>query len=143
RIAYYRWDCIANCIQPEFLWVRLVKEKYELTPVPKMYSVLTPEHDGQRVTVKFKSPVPMTVALLPAKVADQLYSDRGRLNSALETTSCKQRGIQSLSFDCHFDVTDGPQSLVVVPETSMPEHKKASVELHTLKCTANCDLIGK
>jgi hypothetical protein len=143
HITYYRWDCVANCVQPEFLWTRLVKEKYELTSVPKMYNVLTPEHDGQRINVRFKAPVPMTIAVLPAKTADQLYSNPASLNSALETTSCKQRGVQSLSFDCSLNVDDGPQSLVVIPDTSVPSHKKASVELQTLRCTANCELINK
>ena len=143
HITYYRWDCVANCVQPEFLWTRLVKEKYELTSVPKMYNVLTPEHDGQRINVKFKAPVPMTIAVLPAKVADQLYSSPASLNSALETSSCKQRGVQSLSFDCSLNIDDGPQSLVVIPDTGVPSHKKASVELQTLRCTANCELIAK
>ena len=120
-----------------------MKEKYELTSVPKMYNVLTPEHDGQRINVKFKAPVPMTIAVLPAKVADQLYSNPTSLNSALETSSCKQRGVQSLSFDCSLNVADGPQSLVVIPDTDVPSHKKASVELQTLRCTANCELIAK
>jgi hypothetical protein len=143
HITYYRWDCVANCVQPEFLWTRLVKEKYEVTSVPKMYNVLTPDHDGQRINVKFKAPVPMTIAVLPAKTADQLYSNPASLNSALETTSCKQRGVQSLAFDCSLNIDDGPQSLVVIPDTSVPSHKKASVGLQTLRCTANCELITK
>jgi len=141
HITDYRWDCVANCIQPEFLWVRLVKEKYELTSVPKMYSILTPEHDGQRVNVRFKAPIPMTIAMLPSKIADQLYDNPASVNTALEGTSCKQRGVQTLSFDCNFNVADGPQSLVVLPDASIPSHKKASVELQTYKCVANCSLI--
>ena len=141
RITYYRWDCVANCIQPEFRWFRLVKEKYEITSVPKMYNVLTPERDGQQVNVRFKAPVPMTVALLPAKVADQIYEDPASLSSALSATNCKQRGIQSLKFDCTVNLADGPQSLVILPDTPS-KHKKAEVEMQAVKCVANCDAPG-
>jgi len=27
HIQYYSWNCTQNCIQPEFQWIRLVKEK--------------------------------------------------------------------------------------------------------------------
>src|SRR5438270_10674900 len=56
-IQYYSWSCVQNCIQPEFQWVRLVKEKYEVTSVPKLYNVLSPERDGQELYVTIKSPV--------------------------------------------------------------------------------------
>jgi hypothetical protein len=138
RITYYRWDCVANCIQPEFEWVRLVKEKYELTSVPKMYSVLTPTMDSQKVNVRFKAPIPMTVAVLPSKLADQIYDNPASANSALEQTSCKQRGVQALTFDCTFNVADGPQSLVILPASNIPSHKKAEIEMQTLRCLANC-----
>jgi hypothetical protein len=138
RITYYRWDCVANCIQPEFQWVRLVKEKYELTSGPKMYSVLTPTIDAQKVNVHFKAPIPMTVAVLPSKLADQIYDNPATATSALEQTSCKQRGVQSLTFDCTFNVADGPQSLVILPASNIPSHKKAEVEMQTLRCLANC-----
>src|ERR1700730_8066014 len=31
KLTYYSWACIRNCIQPEFQWFSLLKEKYELT----------------------------------------------------------------------------------------------------------------
>ena len=34
-IQYYRWDCVENCYQPEFRWVRQIREKYELTNILK------------------------------------------------------------------------------------------------------------
>jgi hypothetical protein len=139
RITYYEWDCVANCIQPEFQWSLLVKEKYQLTSTPKMYNVLTPEMDAQKVWVHFKSPVPMTIAVLPSKLADQIYTSPSTVNSALEQTSCKQRGVQSLEFNCTFNVADGPQSLVVLPEGAVP-HKKAEIQMQTLKCVANCSV---
>jgi len=45
---------------------------------------------------------------------------------ALEKNSCQQRGVQSLQFECKFNLADGPQSLIVVPEdTGSIPHKKA------------------
>lgn len=142
-VSYYSWTCVQNCIQPEFQWFSLVREKYELTSVPKIYSLLTPERDGQQVNVRIKAPVPMTVALLPSDLADQVYDNPGALSSALSKTSCKQRGVQSLSFDCTVNLADGRQSLVVVPDPGKIPHKKAEIELQTVKCSANCDLLSK
>src|SRR5256886_13432693 len=129
RITYYSCSCVQNCSHPEFQWLLLLKEKYELTAVPKIYSLLTPERDGQQLNVKIKAPVPMTVAVIPSKLADQVYDHPETLRSALDDTSCKQRGVQSLSFDCKFNVADGPQSIVVLPESNAPKHKKAEIEL--------------
>jgi len=143
KVTYYSWTCVQNCIQPEFQWFSLVKEKYELTTVPKIYSLLTPERDGQQVNVRIKAPVPMTIALLPSELADQVYDNPGALSSALSKTSCKQRGVQSLSFDCTVNLADGRQSLVVVPDAAKIPHKKAEVELQTVKCAANCELLNK
>ena len=142
-VSYYSWTCVQNCIQPEFQWFSLVREKYELTSVPKIYSLLTPERDGQQVNVRIKAPIPMTVALLPSELADQVYDNPGALSSALSKTSCKQRGVQSLSFDCTVNLADGRQSLVVVPDAGKIPHKKAEIELQTVKCSANCDLLSK
>jgi len=143
KVTYYSWTCVQNCIQPEFQWFSLVREKYELTTVPKIYSLLTPERDGQQVNVRIKAPVPMTIALLPSDLADQVYDNPGALSSALSKTSCKQRGVQSLSFDCTVNLADGRQSLVVVPDAAKVPHKKAEIELQTVKCSANCDLLSK
>jgi len=142
-ISYYRWDCVANCIQPEFQWVRLVKEKYPLTAVPKIYSLLTPEQDNQKIHIRFKSPAPMTLAVLPSKLADQIYANPSVANSALQGTTCKQRGVQSLAFECVFNIADGPQALVVLPDVPVESHKKAEVDWQTLKCVANCSLESK
>jgi hypothetical protein len=144
RISYYRWDCVRNCIQPEFGWSVLVKEKYELSTSPKVYSVLSPDRDGQPVWIRIKAPVPMTVALVPSTVADKIYDDPSSLPSALDSTSCKQRGVQSLSFSCNVNFADGRQSLVVLPEShgNVPR-KKAEIEMQANQCTANCDLLNK
>jgi hypothetical protein len=144
KITYYRWDCLQNCIQPEFGWSVLVKEKYELSTSPKIYSLLTPDRDGQPVWIRIKAPVPMTVALMSSAVADKIYDNPAGLSSVLESTSCKQRGVQSLSFSCNVNLADGRQSLVVMPEPrgSVP-HKKAEIEMQANECTANCNLLQK
>jgi len=115
QITYHSWSCVANCIQPEYGWVRLVKEKYEL------------------------SPVPMTLAVLPSAAADQVYDKPEQLSSALAQTSCKQRGVQSMEFDCLFNVADGPQSLLIIPD--IKSHKKAEIDVQTFKCVEHCELL--
>ena len=143
HIEYYRWDCVENCIQPEYQWIRQVKEKYELTSFLKVYGGFAPDHDGDQISIKIKSPVPMIVAMLPSQIADGLHGKPNTLESALENNSCQQRGVQSLQFQCTFNVADGPQSLIVVPEPSVnvPNHKKAEIEMHAVKCIANCSLL--
>lgn len=141
RITYHSWSCVANCIEPEFNWVLLVKEKYELSPVPKLYSILIPERDGQKLWMKIKAPMPMTLAVMPSAMADKTYETPGDLGSALAQTSCKQRGVQTMEFDCTFNLADGPQSLLVVPSAPLKSHKKAEIEVQTFKCVANCDLM--
>lgn len=139
HIQYYRWACVSNCFPPEFQWIRQVKEKYQLTSYLKVYGGFAPQRDGEQVSVKIKSPVPMIVAILPSSVADQLHGNPNELESALEKNSCQQRGVQSLTFQCAFNAADGPQSLVVVPESpSVPNHKKAEIEMLASKCVANC-----
>jgi hypothetical protein len=143
HIQYFRWDCVENCIQPEFQWTEQVKEKYELTSFLKVYGGFTPDHDGEQVSIKIKSPVPMVVAMLPSQIADQLHAKPQALETALERNSCQQRGVQSLQFACTFNLGDGPQSLIVVPEEGarVPNHKKAEIEMQAAKCVANCGLL--
>jgi hypothetical protein len=143
HIQYYRWECVENCIQPEIQWIRQVKEKYELTSFLKVYGGFRPDHDGEQVSIKIKSPVPMVVAMLPSQIADQLHARPEMFESALEKNACQQRGVQSLQFECTFNLGDGPQSLIVVPEStaSVPNHKKAEIEMLAARCVANCALL--
>jgi hypothetical protein len=142
HIQYYVWGCVANCIQPEFQWIYQFREKYELTSYPKVYGGFAPDHDQAQVSIKINSPTPMIVAMLPSQVADRLYAKPETLETALESNSCQQRGVQKLTFQCSFNVADGPQSLIVVPEPSSNiPHKKAEVEMQAVKCVANCQLI--
>ena len=141
----YLWRCVDACDQPDFGWVSQVSEKYPLTKVLKLYgATVVPDHDGEQVSVKVKSPVPMAVAMLPAKVAGQLYGKPDMFESAVENSSCVQRGVQNTTFQCSFNVADGPQSLVLLPEAGVeiPPKKKTEVHLQALKCVDNCGNLG-
>jgi len=142
HIQYFHWDCIENCIQPQFQWTWQVKEKYNLTSFLKVYGGFTPDHDAAQVSIKIKSPVPMVVAMLPSDIANQLHARPEMFETALEKNPCQQRGIQSMEFQCTFNQADGPQSLIVVPEdTSSVPHKKAEIEMQFVKCIANCQML--
>jgi hypothetical protein len=141
HIQYYAWNCVDNCILPEFHWRRIVNEKYDVTQVPKVYSLMTPDHDGQELSVKIKSPIPLTVAILPSHLADQFYDHTISLTDVLDQTGCKERGVQKLGFNCTFNVANGPQTLLVLPDTSFSGHKKADVEIETVKCVEHCELL--
>lgn len=142
HIQYYRWDCVENCVQPEFRWMEQVREKYQLTSFLKVYGGFQPDHDGEQVSIKIKSPVPMVVAMLPSQIADQLHSQPDALETALQKNSCQQRGVQSLQFECTFNLADGPQSLVVAPEAGEKvPHKKAEILMLAWRCVENCQVL--
>lgn len=142
RITYHSWSCIQNCLEPEYRWTLLAKEKYDARGASKLYSV-TPDYDGQRLWVKIKAQVPMTLAILPSKVADEAYGKPEALSEALAQTTCKQRGVQSMEFECKVNAAEGPQSLLAIPENMPRSKKKAEIEFQTLKCVANCELIER
>jgi hypothetical protein len=143
HIQYYHWVCVEYCVQPEFEWRCQVNEKYKLSSFLKVYGGFAPDHDGEQVSIKINSPVPMLVAMLPSAVADQLHGKPEMLEPALERNACQQRGVQSLQFECKFDVSDGPQSLIVVPEQGQKvPNKKAEVQMFASRCVANCDLLN-
>jgi hypothetical protein len=142
HIQYFRWDCVENCIQPEFQWIQQAKEKYQLSSFLKVYGGYTPGRDAEVISIKIKSPVPMLVAVIPSAVANQLHGKPDMLEPALEKNSCQQRGVQSQTFQCTFNAADGPQSLIVVPEdTGNVPHKKAEIEFFASKCVVNCALL--
>ena len=142
HIQYYRWLCVENCVQPEYRWTEQVKEKYQLTSFLKVYGGFAPDHDGAQVSIRIKSPVPMVVAMLPSDIANQLHSRPEMFEPALEKNPCQQRGVQSLVFQCTFNLADGPQSLIVAPEaTDRVPHKKAEIEMQFVKCIENCELL--
>ena len=141
QITYHKWKCVQNCVQPEYTWVRIAKEKYDLSSTPKLYSAVTPGYDGQQMWMKVKAQTPMTIALLPSKLADEAYDKPEILSSALSQTTCKQRGVERMEFQCKVNRAEGPQSLILVTDSPARAHKKAEIEFQTLECTANCDLI--
>jgi hypothetical protein len=136
HIQYY------NCVQPEFHWRRILNEKYPITSAPKVYSLMTPDHDGQELSVKIKSPIPLTVALLPSHLADQVYDKTVTLTDALDQTGCKERGVQSMSFNCTFNLANGTQTLLILPDIDFSGHKKATVEANTVRCVEHCELLS-
>jgi hypothetical protein len=143
HLQYYRWDCVQNCIQPEFQWMQQVKEKYDLTSFLKVYGGFVADHDQTQVSIKIKAPIPMAVAMLPSNVANQLHARPEALENALGNSSCQQRGVENTKFQCTFNASDGPQSLIVVPEdtSNVPNKKKSEIEMQVVKCVANCELI--
>jgi hypothetical protein len=102
---------------------------------------MTPDHDGQELRVKIKSPIPLTVALLPSHLADQVYDKTVTLTDALDQTGCKERGVQSMSFNCTFNVANGTQTLLILPDIDFSGHKKATVEANTVQCVEHCELL--
>jgi len=140
HLQYYRWSCVQNCYPPQFRGVRLAKEKYQLSSVLKLYSLPLPEHEGEQVDVKLKSPVPMLVAVAPSALAEQLYSKPEMLQSAVAGGICQQRAAQSVNFGCELNPNGAAQSLILIPEpnVSVPAKAKAQIELTSVKCVANC-----
>jgi hypothetical protein len=141
HIQYYRWACISNCFPPEFRWVQQAVEKYELTSFLKVYGGYAPDRDGEVVSIKIKAPMPMLVAMVPSSVANSLHGKPEMLEPALEKNSCQQRGVQQQTFQCTFNVADGPQSLIVAPEdVGKIKHKKVEIEFFASKCVEHCAL---
>lgn len=143
HIQYFRWDCVEYCVQPEIEWKQTVGEKYKLSSFLKVYGGFAADHDQEDVSIKIKAPIPMLVAMVPSSVANQLHARPEMLEPALEKVTCQQRGIQTMQFQCKFDVMDGPQSLIVAPEQT--EHvpgKKAEIAMFAAKCVANCELLA-
>ena len=142
HIQYYRWSCVGNCNPPKYQWVAELKETYDLNSRLKVYDGIRAERDGEPFSVKVTSPLPVTVAIVPSRAADELRAKPDSLDSALDGRTCMERSVRSAAFECTFDVADGPQSLVavVVPEDGgkAPANRKAEVEVVASKCVANC-----
>jgi hypothetical protein len=145
EVALQAYRCVDNCAGPSFAWVGAVHEKYQPTNILKMYGGFTADHDGEQVSIKVKSPVPMAVAMLPTRQASQLYGKPNLFESEVNSSACEQRNLQDSAFQCTIDIADGSQSLVVRPEPgyTLPKDKKAEVEIQTMKCVAKCDGLGK
>ena len=140
HINYYRWACVENCSPPQYQWTTELKERYELTRAMKVYDGIAADRDGEPFSVKVSSPVPMTVAIVPTRVAERARAKGSDIDGAVGSGNCTQRGAQSGTFECTFDVSDGPLSLVAAPEggNKLGSKEKAEVEVEASKCVANC-----
>ena len=141
RVTPFHWGCTAYCDLPDppsYAWVDLRREKYEITSALKSYGPFNPQKDDDKIRIYVKSPFPMTVALVPSDLVDQLYADRDQAHEILSKTSCKQYGVQKSTFDCTLQMSDGPQQVVLLPEVEINKKKKAQVEISTVQCVANC-----
>jgi hypothetical protein len=139
-IQYYRWACVENCSPPQYQWRTELKENYQLTSTVKVYGGLLAERDGEPFSVRINSPVAMTVAIIPSRLAQEVGGKPEALGSALEGQSCVEKSVRSGAFECMFDVADGPQSFIAVPVSGgkTPPNSKAEVEVVASKCVANC-----
>jgi len=133
-------QCVNNCPGPNLNWAVVAHEKFQPTRFLKMYNGIIADHDGQHVSIKIKSPVPMSAAVLPSRQAGQLYGKLDRFDSEVKNSSCQKRNVQDSTLLCSFDIADGPQSLVLVPEPGydLPRDKKAEVEIQAVKCVNGC-----
>lgn len=141
HVVPYYWGCTAYCNlpdPPQFGWVDLRREKFEITPEMKSYGPFTPEKNNDTIRVYVKTPYPMTVAVVPSATVDDLYAHRDDAREILSKTSCKQYGVQKTSFDCTLQTSDGPQQVVLLPEVEITKKKKAHIEISTVRCIANC-----
>jgi hypothetical protein len=141
HVTPYHWGCTAYCDlpdPPQFGWVDLRREKFEITEAMKSYGPFTPEKNDDKLRIYVKTPFPMTVALVPSSMVDDLYAHRDQAQDILAKTSCKQYGVQKTTFDCTLQKNDGPQQVILLPEVEINKKKKAQIEISTVKCVANC-----
>ena len=142
RVTPYHWGCVSNCDlpdPPQFAWVDLRKEKFEITSALKSYGPFTPERDDEKMRVRVKSPFPMTAAVITSSQADELYAHPEEAREILSKSSCKQYGIQSSTFDCTLQKNDGAMQVVLLPEVEIKKKKKAEVTISAVQCVANCE----
>ena len=142
QVTPYHWGCVNNCDlpdPPEFAWVELRREKFEITPALKSYGPFTPERDDDKMRVRVKSPYPMTAAVVSSSQADELYAHPEQAREILAKSTCKQYGVQSSTFDCTFQKNDGAMQVVLLPEVAIGKKKKAEVTISTVQCVANCE----
>lgn len=140
HLQYYRWACTENCSPPQYQWINQLKERDELKAEPKIYDGLAADRDSEPFSVKINSPVAMTVAIVPSRIADRSRGDQDSIDVAVRNGACAERGVRSASFECTFDLADGPLSLIATPESGskFATNQKAEIEVVASKCVANC-----
>jgi hypothetical protein len=141
RVLLYHWKCVDACDQPDYQWQTQVDDKYYPSNTMLVYGgVVLPDHDSEQVSIHVKSPVPMAVAMVRAKAAGRLYGQPDQFEPTVENSACAQRGVQESTIACTFNIADGPQSLVLLPEAGaeIPPHKKVEVNVQSMQCADNC-----
>jgi hypothetical protein len=140
RVTPYRWECVSHCDlpdPPQFAWVEQ-KEKYEITAEPKSYGPFTAGHDDDKLRIRVKAQAPITIAVLPGKLADELSAHPEQSHQILAQSACKQYAIESTTFDCTLQKPDGVMQVVVLPEAGTRKKKKAEITISSEQCVANC-----
>jgi hypothetical protein len=123
---------------PQFAWVDLRKEVYEITRELKSYGPFTPEHGESELRIRIKAQTPMTVAVVPSDLADKLLVNNEQAQEILSSSKCKQYDVQSSTLDCALQKDGGPMQVVVLPEAEIRKKKKAEITISGEQCVANC-----
>ena len=140
RVTAYRWECVSHCEladPPQFARVEQ-KEKYEIASGPRSYGPFTPGPDDDRLRIRVKAQAPITVAVLPGRLANELSAHPEESRQILAQSACKQYGIESTTLDCTLQKPDGDMKVVVLPEAETGKKKKAEITISSEQCVANC-----
>ncbi len=139
-VTNYSWKCAQNCDLPVFAWREVVKEKFPILRVTKSYGPFTPERNGDVMRISLNSPVAMAFAAVSPEEAAGLRMNPEGFNSVAAKSKCQQRAAQKMNVTCTFSVSDGPQEIVLLPESGIqiPANKKASFSVSLPRCVENC-----
>ncbi len=140
-ITNYAWKCVQNCDLPVFRWREVVKEKFPIMRVTKSYGPFKPERNGDVMRISLNSPVPMAFATVSPEEATMVREKPELFNSIVAKSKCQQRAAQKMNLTCTFSMSDGPQEIVLLPESgvSIPSNKKASFSVSLPRCVENCN----
>ena len=141
----YSWKCVQNCDLPVFAWREVVKEKFPILRVTKSYGPFTSERNGDVMRISLNSPVPMAFATVSPEEAASLRMNPEGFNSVAAKSKCQQRAAQKMNLTCTFSVSDGPQEIILLPESGIqiPSNKKASFTVSLPRCVENCSAPSK
>jgi hypothetical protein len=141
QVTPYYWACVSNCDlpdPPQFAWVELRNEKFEITPALKSYGPFVAERDDDKLRVRVKSPFPVTAAVVTRNQADELYAHPEQAREILARSACKQYGVQAGTLDCTIKKSNGEMQVVLLPEIEIKKKKKAEITISAVECIANC-----
>ena len=139
-IINYSWKCVQNCDPPVFRWREVVKEKFPIMRVTKSYGPFNPERNGDVMRISLNSPVPMAFAAVSPEEAANLRANPESFNSVAAKSKCQQRAVQKMNVTCTLSLADGPQEIVLLPESGIqiPSNKRASFSVSLPRCVENC-----